>query len=123
MVFIVWIAIRRYVIITTAVTFLQDAIVYKRRMITLLATWGLLLPASCGRRNEAPRTRLNVAAPANLTFVLDDIAADFRKQSGIKVVLSYGSTAQLAQQIAGLRGVLSHVLMGSAGNPFASFAG
>jgi len=40
-----------------------------------------------------------VAAASNLTGVLDEVGAAFRKQTGIEVVLSYGSTAQLTQQI------------------------
>jgi len=40
-----------------------------------------------------------VAAASNLTGVLDEIASNFTKETGARVVISYGSTAQLAQQI------------------------
>jgi molybdate transport system substrate-binding protein len=40
-----------------------------------------------------------VGAASNLAGVLEEVTAAFTKQSGIGVVLSYGSTAQLAQQI------------------------
>jgi len=43
--------------------------------------------------------KITVAAAANLTDVMGEIAPAFMKKSGIDVVLSYGSTAQLAQQI------------------------
>jgi molybdate transport system substrate-binding protein len=42
---------------------------------------------------------LTVAAASNLTGVFDQAAAAFTAQTGIEVVLSYGSTAQLARQI------------------------
>ena len=40
-----------------------------------------------------------MAAASNLTGVLDEIASNFTKETGARVVISYGSTAQLAQQI------------------------
>ena len=40
-----------------------------------------------------------MAAAANLTGVFDEIGAAFTNKTGIRVVFSYGSTAQLAQQI------------------------
>lgn len=44
--------------------------------------------------------RLTVAAAANLTGVCAEAAHAFTKKTGIEVVCSYGSTAQLAQQMA-----------------------
>jgi molybdate transport system substrate-binding protein len=44
--------------------------------------------------------RLTVAAAANLTGVCAEAAQAFTKKTGIEVVCSYGSTAQLAQQLA-----------------------
>lgn len=58
----------------------------------------LALLAACGK--DRADTKLTVAAASNLTGVMDEIAEEFRKQSGAPVVFSYGSTAQLAQQIA-----------------------
>lgn len=55
--------------------------------------------SGCSRRPEAPTAPLLVAAASNLSSVLDPLAADFTRQSGIRVSLNYGSTAQLAQQI------------------------
>ncbi|MEP7362317.1 MAG: molybdate ABC transporter substrate-binding protein [Acidobacteriota bacterium] len=58
----------------------------------------VLLAAACGKRAPEP-AKLTVAAASNLTGVMDEIAGAFTKQSGTKVVLSYGSTAALSQQI------------------------
>ena len=44
--------------------------------------------------------RLTVAAAANLTGVCAEAAQAFTKKTGIEVVCSYGSTAQLARQLA-----------------------
>src|SRR3954447_6649648 len=42
---------------------------------------------------------LTVAAASNLTRVMNELAGEFEKESGVRVIISYGSTAQLAQQI------------------------
>jgi molybdate transport system substrate-binding protein len=54
--------------------------------------------SSAACRNSEPSS-LTVAAAANLTEVFGKIAEAFTRQTGIRVVLSYGSTSQLAQQI------------------------
>ncbi len=61
---------------------------------------GCFLAVSCGTA-PPPKTapEIAVAAAANLTGVLDEIASNFTKSTGIQVVISYGATAQLAQQI------------------------
>ncbi len=61
----------------------------------------LLVAFSCSscRQSEPSARGLTVAAAANLTGAMDEVAAAFTKQSGAQVRLSYGSTAQLAQQI------------------------
>jgi molybdate transport system substrate-binding protein len=48
---------------------------------------------------QAPQPALTVAAAANLTGVLDEIGKGFTRKTGIRVIFSYASTAQLAQQI------------------------
>ena len=59
-----------------------------------------LAMAACGGGSHGSNGRsLAVAAAANLTGVMDEIAAAFEKESRVHVVLSYGSTAQLSQQI------------------------
>jgi molybdate transport system substrate-binding protein len=42
---------------------------------------------------------INVAAAADLSAVLQDVAAEFEKKSGIRVKLSFGSSGALTQQI------------------------
>ena len=53
----------------------------------------------CSCRQPAPDSRLTVAAAANLIDVFDEVGHTFKANTGIDVVFSYGSTAQLAQQI------------------------
>jgi molybdate transport system substrate-binding protein len=64
------------------------------RWLLAVSIW---LACSCGPHTE--RSNLTVAAAANLTGVLDQIAGAFQAKTGIAVVISYGSTAQLSQQI------------------------
>jgi molybdate transport system substrate-binding protein len=58
----------------------------------------LALLASCGVP-RASDTRLTVAAAANLMDVLSVARPAFKAKTGIDVIFSYGSTAQLATQI------------------------
>src|SRR6187401_2420641 len=61
---------------------------------------GCLLAVSCGKVAPPESTpEIAVAAASNLTGVLDEMASNFTKETGTRVVISYGSTAQLAQQI------------------------
>lgn len=61
---------------------------------------GCLLAASCGKVTSQKSTpEIAVAAAANLTDVLNEIASNFTKSTGVRVAISYGATAQLAQQI------------------------
>jgi len=60
----------------------------------------LALLGSCDSpRASKARTTLTVAAATNLTEVMAEVGRDFKAKTGIGVVFSYGSTAQLAQQI------------------------
>lgn len=66
-----------------------------------LAIWTLCTAAflgSCGSPRE-PEPALTVAAAANLTDVFGEVGRAFQAKTGIAVVFSYGSTAQLSQQI------------------------
>jgi molybdate transport system substrate-binding protein len=56
----------------------------------------LLLSTSC---SPLPRGSLTVAAAANLADVFTEVGTAFKARTGSDVVYSYGSTAQLAQQI------------------------
>jgi molybdate transport system substrate-binding protein len=66
-----------------------------------IARWlGIGVVLACGvacRKAEQPD--LTVAAAANLIVAFAQIGQAFTQQTGIRVVFSYGSTAQLAQQV------------------------
>ncbi|HZO54634.1 MAG TPA: molybdate ABC transporter substrate-binding protein [Bryobacteraceae bacterium] len=66
------------------------------RFVSLLFALAL---AACTPPAPPEPAKLTVAAASNLTGVLDEIAAASHKETGIRIVLSYGSTAQLSQQI------------------------
>src|SRR5262245_52654525 len=60
---------------------------------------GTLTLCCCSKSPPPSPSKLTVAAASNLTGVFDEIGAAFKKQASVEVVLSYGSTAQLTQQI------------------------
>ena len=66
--------------------------------VSILCIGALL--GSCNQRHvpESP-AKLTVAAAANLTDVFGEVGRTFQAKSGIEVIFSYGSTAELAQQI------------------------
>jgi molybdate transport system substrate-binding protein len=57
-----------------------------------------ILLCSCGQQ-PASDSKLTVASAANLVNVFEEVGRSFKAKTGIDVVFSYGSTAQLAQQI------------------------
>ena len=67
------------------------------RVFTVLAA-GLAILASARPAPAADEPELHVAAAANLTLVLPELAAAFERESHIHVVPSFGATAQLTQQ-------------------------
>jgi molybdate transport system substrate-binding protein len=61
---------------------------------------GVALLGSCkARRDPQSAAKLTVAAAANLTDVFGEVGRGFKAKTGVDVVFSYGSTAELAQQI------------------------
>jgi molybdate transport system substrate-binding protein len=61
---------------------------------------GVAFLGSCNaRRDLQSATKLTVAAAANLTDVFGEVGRGFKAKTGVDVVFSYGSTAELAQQI------------------------
>jgi molybdate transport system substrate-binding protein len=50
-------------------------------------------------RCQAADREINVAAAADLSVVLQEVAANYEKQSGVKVKLSFGASGALTQQI------------------------
>jgi molybdate transport system substrate-binding protein len=57
------------------------------------------LLSSCAPHGTEAARKLTIAAAANLTDVFGEVGRAFQAKSGLEVVFSYGSTAQLAQQI------------------------
>jgi molybdate transport system substrate-binding protein len=58
-----------------------------------------LAACSAGEERVAAKSEVTVAAAANLMDVFGELGPAFETQSGIHPVFSFGSTAQLAQQI------------------------
>src|SRR5262249_50608774 len=90
-----WLRVRIVVTLHCRATMTRDARLSGRRAILS----GALAAAISGCRKRAPAV-LTIAAAANLTGVFDQISSAFTKNTGSRVTLSYGSTAQLSQQIA-----------------------
>ena len=63
--------------------------------LLFLTTYYMLLPTSC----LTAERHLTVAAAADLSFALKEIAQQFEINTGTRVVLSYGSTGMLSRQI------------------------
>jgi len=55
---------------------------------------GLIVPLS-----EAAERAINVAAAADLSAALEEVAANYKKHSGVEVKLSFGASGALTQQI------------------------
>ncbi|MCC6545432.1 MAG: molybdate ABC transporter substrate-binding protein [Nitrospirae bacterium] len=64
-----------------------------------LAVAALLYLLSPGNAAAGERS-ITVAAASDLNFAFKDIAAVFEKETGIKVIFSFGSTGMLAKQIS-----------------------
>jgi molybdate transport system substrate-binding protein len=68
-----------------------------RIAVCLLAAYVL---TGCNRTPPAPSGgELHVAAAANLTHVLGELGAEYQRRTNVRIIPSYGATAQLAQQI------------------------
>ena len=59
----------------------------------------LILLSGCGQRIAQNEPEITVAAAANLTDAFAEMAKQFTAKTGIRVVYSFGSTADLATQI------------------------
>ena len=67
-----------------------------------LLLWTLAASLGCGdpsAQSTASRREVVVAAAANLAAVIDELTARFEAQSGIRSIVSLGSTASLGHQI------------------------
>ena len=68
-----------------------------RRTIWILCAAAIL--GGCSSHAPESAAKLTVAAAANLTDVFGEIGRVFKTKTGTEVIFSYGSTAELAQQI------------------------
>jgi molybdate transport system substrate-binding protein len=80
---------------------LQDNRIWKHTRIVLAIT--LIFFSGCrgrtARNGEKPSSEIVVAAAANLTDAFQQLGRRFSDQTGIRVILSFGGTADLAKQI------------------------
>lgn len=67
------------------------------RSASVVVVWTIVL-SSCAEAPES-KPKLTVAAAANLAEVFNEIGQSFKTKTGEEVIFSFGSTAQLAQQI------------------------
>jgi molybdate transport system substrate-binding protein len=82
---------------------LQALLERKRGIAAGLAVAFCFWLTSCGPTGQSTGSKkeLVVAAAANLTGVFEEIGRAFTFETGIRVIYSFGSTTQLAQQIEG----------------------
>lgn len=73
------------------------------RGLVALVTLAALLPAGCGdtssRQESGAASEIAVAAASDLRFAFGALAETFTERTGTRVVFSFGSSGQLAQQI------------------------
>lgn len=75
-------------------------ILNRTQIVLLAAAAAFLLLFSFQGSSLAADKRLTVAGASDLSYAFKEIAAEFEKETGYKVVLSLGSTGMLAAQIA-----------------------
>lgn len=73
----------------------------KNRILISFLLLALAFLTSCERASKSYQTKdeINVAAAANLTNVFKEIGDEFTKRNGVRVVYSFGATADLSRQI------------------------
>ncbi|MGH9429349.1 MAG: molybdate ABC transporter substrate-binding protein, partial [Terriglobia bacterium] len=80
---------------------LQNVCIWKHARIVLAVT--LIFFSGChartARNGEKPSSEIVVAAAANLTDAFQELSRRFSDRTGIRVILSFGGTADLAKQI------------------------
>ena len=73
-----------------------------RRVLLSLVLWALAASLGCGDpsvQSTASRREVVVAAAANLAAVIEELTERFEARTGIRALVSMGSTASLAHQI------------------------
>ena len=80
----------------------KKALLTHSRILSVVMAATLLLLAACRHQtteNDQPPQEITVAAAANLTDAFAEAATQFTAGTGIRVVYSFGSTADLTKQI------------------------
>jgi molybdate transport system substrate-binding protein len=72
----------------------------RRASILILALASWVSSLSCSKPAPAEAAPLKVAAAADLALAFKDVGAAFEQRTGRKVTFTFGSTGQLAKQIA-----------------------
>lgn len=67
--------------------------------IVVAASW-LALAAGCGKRSTGADAPVHVSAASDLSAAFDEVGKAFTAKTGRKVQIDYGSTGQIATQIA-----------------------
>lgn len=70
-----------------------------RSIASLLLITFLSALSACAPWQQTATPELTVAAAADLTPAFEELAREFQQQTGVKVILSFGSTGMLAKQI------------------------
>ncbi|MCM3905963.1 MAG: molybdate ABC transporter substrate-binding protein [Pyrinomonadaceae bacterium] len=80
---------------------LDDVCIWKYARILLAITLAFFsgCNALTARNGEKPSSEIVVAAAANLTDAFQELSRRFSERTGIRVILSFGGTADLAKQI------------------------
>lgn len=84
--------------------YLAKAHLSLKRLVTFVALFiALFVLASCqsplSRTSQSKPPEIIVAAAANLTDAFTEVGEEFSTKTGVRVVFSYGATADLAKQI------------------------
>lgn len=68
-------------------------------LLLVVLTLGLLSPRAIEAQNKKDSVEIVVAAAADLSSALKDVAADYEKKTGTRLKLSFGSSGSLTQEI------------------------
>ncbi|HEV7860301.1 MAG TPA: molybdate ABC transporter substrate-binding protein [Pyrinomonadaceae bacterium] len=83
--------------------FFSSFIIHPSYLLFILPTFAFMLAFGCAGRGPSPgsvgQPELNVAAAANLSDAFTELGQQFTKETGIRVVYSFGATADLSKQI------------------------
>ena len=73
---------------------------HARAGVVLLPVLASMLVGGCQSAPAHPPAEITVSAAADLMEALPELAATFERETGVRVLVNFGSSGQLAQQIA-----------------------